>query len=74
MTLSSLERAVASHAGLGAEQVAIAVGCSLAQVHAARRRLGRNVHDGQPGRSEAAAIEPGIDFERMARTNRGLCG
>lgn len=73
MTLSSIERAVASHAGLSAEQVAIAVGCSLPQVHAARRRLGRNIHDGQPGRaSHAAVLDEDIDFEIMVRGNQGI--
>lgn len=79
MSLSSLERSVASHAGIAAETVAIVVGCTIGQVHAARRRIHRNIHDGQPcsgprASSEETKPERPEDFGRMARTNRSVCG
>lgn len=76
MSLSSIERSVASHAGIAAETVAIAVGCTIGQVHAARRRLGRNVNDGQPGRTSAPPdpTREREDLGYMARTNRSVCG
>lgn len=78
MSLSSIERAVASHSGIAAEAVAIAVGCTLQQVYAARRRLHRNTADGLPGPDARASFEAPKpeheDFGHMARTNRSVCG
>ncbi len=76
MTLTPLQRQVASHAGVSAADVAAALRCTVEQVHAARRRLGRSIEDGLPGRGPAPAA-PDRDFEdlaRMARTNRSVCG
>lgn len=75
MSLTSIERAVATHAGVAADTVAIVLGCTLGQVHAARRRLGRCIDDGLPGHRATAPPPPDRDdFAHMARTNRSVCG